>query len=159
MRADECRVLLAAALRAGLVLGYSPVGLPSLIERAELGGNGSRAAIEAAAEAVKRGYRRDTGAEVRQNRDLPREWAAFKAKATGLSESLTHSKVNLQRASQVLHYIVRKDQPVGAALIAMAELSAEGVAGGGRAACRVGPHRGAREGSVWCRHQGSGSSR
>ena len=137
MRADECRVLLAAALRAGLVLGYSPVGLPSLIERAELGGNGSRAAIEAAAEAVKRGYRRDTGAEVRQNRDLPREWAAFKAKATGLSESLTHSKVNLQRASQVLHYIVRKDQPVGAALIAMAELSAEGVA-----AAAVEPHAG-----------------
>ena len=128
MRADECRVLLAAALRAGLVLGYSPVGLPSLIDRADLGGNGSRAVIEAAAEAVKRGYRRDTEAEVRQDRDLPREWAAFKAEALRLSESLAHSKVNLQRASQVLHFIVRKDQPVGAALITIAELSAEGVA-------------------------------
>jgi hypothetical protein len=128
MKADECRVLLAAALRAGLVLGYSPVGLPSLIDRAELGGNGSRAVIEAAAEAVKRGYRRDIEAEARQNRDLPREWAAFKAEALGLSESLAHSKVNLQRASQVLHHIVSKDQPVGAALIAVAELSADGVA-------------------------------
>jgi hypothetical protein len=128
MRADECRVLLAAALRAGLVLGYSPVGLPSLIERAELGGNGSRAVVEAAAEAVKRGYRRDTEAEVRQDRDLPREWAVFKAEALRLRESLVHSKVNLQRASQVLHYIVREHQPAGAALIAIAELSAEGVA-------------------------------
>jgi hypothetical protein len=128
MKADECRVLLAAALRAGLVLGYSPVGLPPLIERAELGGNGCRAAIEAAAEAVKRGYRRDTEATVLQTRDLPREWAAFKAEALRLGESLAHSKVNLQRASQVLHYIVRKDQPVGAALITIAELSAEGVA-------------------------------
>lgn len=52
-------MLLASALRAGLVLGYSPVGLPSLIDRAELGSNGCRAVIEAAAEAVKRGYRRD----------------------------------------------------------------------------------------------------
>ena len=128
MKADECRVLMAAALRAGLVLGYSPVGLPSLIDRADLGGNGRRAVIEAAAEAVKRGYRRDTEAEIRQSRDLPREWAAFKAEALRLSESLAHSKVHLQRASRVLHYVVRKDQPVGAALVTIAELSAEGVA-------------------------------
>jgi hypothetical protein len=128
MKTDECRVLLAAALRAGLVLGYSPVGLPSLIDRAELGGNGSRAAIEAAAEAVKRGYRRDKEEEVRQSRDLPREWAAFNVEALGLRESLTRRKVNLQRASQVLRYIARPDQRVGAALGAIAELSAEGIA-------------------------------
>ncbi len=141
LRADECRVLLAAALRAGLVLGYSPVGLPSLIERAELGGNGSRAVVDAAAEAVKRGYRRDPEAEVRQDRDLPREWAAFRDQALKLRESLVHSKANLQRASQVLHYIVREHQPVGAALITIAELSAEGV---GAAAVEAHPGKWAR---------------
>jgi hypothetical protein len=128
MRPDECRVLLAAALRAGLVLGYSPVGLPSLIDRADLGGNGSRAVIEAAAEAVKRGYRRDAEATALQHRDLPREWAAFESGAQRLTESLAHGKANLQRASKVLHHIVRKDQPVGTALAMIAELSAEGVA-------------------------------
>ena len=128
MGADECRVLLAAALRVGLALGYSPVGLPSLIDRAELGGNGSRAVIEAAAEAVKRGYRREAEATALQRRDLPREWAAFESEALGLRESLAHGKANLQRASKVLRYIVREDQPVGAALVMVAELSAEGVA-------------------------------
>jgi len=128
MRPDECRVLLAAALRAGLVLGYSPVGLPSLIDRADLGGNGSRAVIEAAAEAVKRGYRRDAEATALQHRDLPREWAAFESDAQRLTESLAHGKANLQRASKVLHHFVRKDQPVGTALAMIAELSAEGVA-------------------------------
>ena len=126
--ADECRVLLAAALRAALVLGYSPVGLPSLIDRADLGSNGCRAVIEAAAEAVKRGYRRDAEATALQHRDLPREWAAFATDAQRLSESLAHGKANLQRASQVLHHIARKDQPVGAVLVMIAELSAEGVA-------------------------------
>ena len=126
--ADECRVLLAAALRAALVLGYSPVGLPSLIDRADLGSNGCRAVIEAAAEAVKRGYRRDAEATALQHRDLPREWAAFETDAQRLSESLAHGKANLQRASKVLHHIVRKDQPVGAVLVMIAELSAEGVA-------------------------------
>ena len=128
MRPDECRVLLAAALRAGLVLGYSPVGLPSLIDRADLGGNGSRAVIEAAAEAVKRGYRRDAEATALQHRDLPREWAAFESDAQRLTESLANRTANLQRASKVLHHIVRKDQPVGTALAMIAELSAEGVA-------------------------------
>ena len=126
--ADECRVLLAAALRVGFVLGYSPVGLPSLIDRADLGSNGCRGVIEAAAEAVKRGYRRDAEATALQHRDLPREWAAFAADAQRLGESLAHGKANLQRASQVLHHIARKDQPVGVALVMMAELSAEGVA-------------------------------
>jgi hypothetical protein len=128
MRPDECRVLLAAALRAGLALGYSPVGLPSLIDRADLGGNGSRAVIEAAAEAVKRGYRRDAEATVPQHRDLPREWAAFESDAQRLSEALARRKANLQRASKVLHHIVRKDQSVGVALSMIAELSAEGMA-------------------------------
>jgi hypothetical protein len=127
MSAEECRVLLAAALRVGLTLGYSPVGLPSLIDRAELGGNGDRAVIEAATEALKRGYRRGAETTAVQHRDLPREWAAFESEAQRLSESLARSKAILQRASKVLHHIVRRDQPVGAVLVAVAELSAEGV--------------------------------
>ena len=125
--ADECRVLLAAALRVGLTLGYSPVDLSSLIDRAELVGNASRSVIEPVTEAVKRGYRREAEATALQHRDLPREWAAFEPEAQRLSESLAHGKAYLARASKVLHYIVRKGQPVGAALAMVAELSAEGV--------------------------------
>jgi hypothetical protein len=128
MRADECRVLLAAALRVGLVLGYSPVGLPSLIDRADLGSNGCRSVIEAAAEAVKRGYRRDAEATALPQGDLPREWAAFETEARRLGESLAHSTASFQRASRVLHHIVRKDQPVGEVLVMIEELSTEGVA-------------------------------
>jgi len=128
LSSDECRVLLAAALRAGLVLGYSPVGLPTLIDRADLGSNGCRAVIEAAAEAVKRGYRRGADATALQHRDLPREWAAFEEEARRLKEALAHGTANLQRASKVLHHFVRENQPVGAALAMIAELSAEGVA-------------------------------
>jgi hypothetical protein len=123
---DECRVFLAAALRAGLVLGYTPAGLPSLIERAELGRD-SRAIAEAAAEAISRGYRRETGPSDKDYSDLPREWATFKTAADRLRETLGMRKLPLQRASNVLHYIVRQDQPVGQALTLVAELAAQGV--------------------------------
>jgi hypothetical protein len=125
--ADECRVLLAAALRAALTLGYSPVGLPSLIDRAELAHAGRRAIAEAAAEAVKRGYRHEAGPTDQRHANLPREWATFEATAHRLRESLAKRTLPLQRASNVLHHIVRQDQPVGRALSLVAELSAEGV--------------------------------
>ncbi len=81
MSADECRVLLAAVLRAGLVIGYSPVDLPSLIDKADLGQAGLRTVAEAAAEAIRRGYRRETGTAVLGQADLAREWASFETGA------------------------------------------------------------------------------
>jgi hypothetical protein len=125
--ADECRVLVAAALRAGLALGYSPVGLPALLDRAELGHEGSRAIIDAATEAVRRGYRHKAGAALQRHADLPRRWAAFEAEASKLRDSLARRKLNLQRASSVLHHIARKDQPVGRALVIVAEFAGQDV--------------------------------
>src|SRR6266568_3202920 len=126
MSADECRVLLAAVLRAGLVIGYSPVDLPSLIDKADLGQAGLRTVAEAAAEAIRRGYRREAGAAVLGQADLAREWASFETGAQQLQNSLARRRVNLQRASNVLHRMVRQDQPVGQVLALVADLAAAG---------------------------------
>ena len=127
MSVDECRVLLAAALRAGLVIGYSPVDLPSLIDKADLGQGSIRAVAEAAAEAIRRGYRREAGTAVVRQADLAREWAMFESEAQQLQNSLARRRVNLQRASNVLHRMVRQDQPVGRILAHVADLAAAGV--------------------------------
>jgi AAA domain len=124
--ADECRVLVAVALRAGLALGYSPVALPALLEHAELGHESSRAIVDAATEAVRRGYRHKAGAAIQKHADLPRRWTAFADEAAQLREWLTKRKLNLQRASNVLHHLARLDQPVGRALGMVTELAGQG---------------------------------
>ena len=127
MDADECRLLLAAVLRVGLSVGYSTVGLPLLIDKAELEQGGLRALADAAAEVIQRGFRRDTGNAIMQQADLGKAWAAFGGDGQELQERLSHSTVVLQRASNVLHYLVRKDQPVGLALAQVSELAALGM--------------------------------
>ncbi len=67
---DECRVLLAIVLRVGLSVGYSPVDLPSLIDRAELGTSQIQAVVAAATEVIRHHYRRETGAAVMRRADL-----------------------------------------------------------------------------------------
>jgi len=127
MSVDECRVLLAAVLRTGLVIGYAPVDLPSLIDKADLGHASIRTVAEAAAEAIRRGYRREAGTAVVGQADLAREWASFEFGAQQLQNSLARRRINLQRASNVLHRMVRQDQPVGQILAIVAELAAAGV--------------------------------
>jgi hypothetical protein len=125
MSADECRVLLAAALRVGLVIGYSPVDLPSLIERAEISNARIRVVAEAAAAAVQHGYRRETGTASVVPASA-REFAAFGSEARQLQKSLAHRGINLQRASNVLRWVVQQDQPVGQVLALVTELAASG---------------------------------
>lgn len=128
MGADECRVLIAAALRAGLALGYSPVGLAPLIDRADFGADGTRAVIEAAVEAVRHGYhRRGHGTNTEDHADLLSRWAAFEGEARQLRESLARRTIKLRRASDVLHHLTRQDQPVGRALDVVAELASRSV--------------------------------
>jgi hypothetical protein len=126
MSADECRVLLAAALRAGLAIGYSPVDLLSLIDRADLRQAGIRTVVDAATEAVLRGYRRDAETPMVRHAELAREWATFGAEAQLLGTSLVQRTVSLQRASSVLHWIVRQGQPVGRVLALVEEFAAAG---------------------------------
>jgi len=124
MGADECRVLIAAALRSGLSLGYSPVSLPPLIDRAGLG-PGHRAIADAAIAAIRRGYRHENREIIERHADLPQQWAAFSVDASRLRESLALRTINLQRASMALHHIVRQDQPVGQVLDAVADLASQ----------------------------------
>lgn len=127
MDADECRLLLATVLRVGLSVGYSTVGLPSLIDKAELGQGGIRALADAAAEVIQRGFRRDTGNSIMQQAGLGKDWSAFGGRAQELQDGLAHSTVVFRRASNVLHHLVRKDQPVGLALALVSELAALGM--------------------------------
>jgi hypothetical protein len=124
---DECRLLLATALRVGLTVGYSTIGLPLLIERTELGQDGIRALAVAAAEVIQRGYRPETGNAIMQQADLAKEWAAFYGRAEELQERPTHATVVFQRGTNVSRHLVRKDQPVGRALAAVAELATLGM--------------------------------
>lgn len=126
MRPDECRVLLAAALRAALVIGYSPVDLPSLLEQAELEHASIRVAAEAAVEAVRRGHRWETRTAMARQSDLVREWAAFASEAQRLQKSLAQRTIDRQRASSVLHWLVWADGPVGGVLALVAGLAAAG---------------------------------
>lgn len=126
MGTDESRVLLAAALRAGLSLGYSPVGLAPLIDRADLDA-GTRELIDAATEAVQHGYHRRGPSTTAEQAGLLRQWTAFAEEAQGLRESLGRRKIAFQRATNVLHHMVRLEEPVGHALGLVAELAARGV--------------------------------
>jgi hypothetical protein len=123
---DECRLLLAACLRIGLSLGYSPVGLPSLMERTALTDTGLRDVLQAAADAVKRGYRRQPG-DSDDTAGLHQEWAAYDQRALDLLSSLAERHYNFVRAMKVARHIARSDQPVGQALAAVSELARTGV--------------------------------
>jgi len=61
-----------------------------------------------------------------EHAELAREWAAFASEAQQLQKLLAQRTVNLQRASNVLHWMVRKDQPVGQVLALVADLAAAG---------------------------------
>jgi hypothetical protein len=127
MAADECHLLLATVLRVGLTVGYSTVDLPLLVEKANLGQDGLRDVANAAAEVIQRGFRRETGHAIMQQADLGKEWAALGDQAQELQNRLAHGTIVLQRASNVLHHLVRKDQPVGMALALVSELAALGL--------------------------------
>jgi hypothetical protein len=123
---DESRLLLATVLRVGLSVGYSPVDLPSLIDRAELEPPQEQVVL-AAADVIRHDYRRDTGAAVMKRADLIVSWAAFGDRARALREAQSRGKLPLQRASNVLRHIAAPDQPVGRALTVITELSELGI--------------------------------
>lgn len=126
---DEGRLLLATVLRVGLSVGYSPVDLPSLTDRAELRSTQLQAVVAAAAEIVRRDYRREIGAAVMRRADLVPSWAVFGDRARSLLETQSKSRLPLQRASNVLHHMVEPGEPVGRALIMVIELSELGISG------------------------------
>ncbi len=123
---DEVRVLLAAALRAGRRLGYAPLGVIGLVERAELSESLQRDIVRALADAVQRGTRagRSVG-----DASLPIRWTELGDEARAIAVRLRERALKYQRASAVLHYLVSESQPVGKALADAIELTGNGVAG------------------------------
>ncbi|MEV0131068.1 hypothetical protein AB0H83_21715 [Dactylosporangium sp. NPDC050688] len=122
---DEAAVLLAACLRFGLSAGYSPVGLPRLVERADIQHEPLRAVVAVAVEAVKHGGRRASADDGGYD-ELLKQWAALAPQATSLKETLSRANVVFPRASNVLHHLVRDNERLGRALADLALLAAAG---------------------------------
>ncbi|HTJ39978.1 MAG TPA: hypothetical protein VL738_42815, partial [Dactylosporangium sp.] len=122
---DEAAVLLAACLRFGLDAGYSPVGLPRLVERADIQHPPLRSVVAVAVDAVNHGGRR-TFADEGGYDDLLKRWAALGPQAQSLKDRLSAANVVFPRASNVLHYLVRDNERLGRALVDVADLAAAG---------------------------------
>lgn len=126
---DEVRVLLAGALRAGLRLGYAPLGLATLIDRAELADTGLASSIHALAVAVQRGRTRENDQSSAAGQQLAARWTALGQEATEYPNRLAMRRLIYQRSSRVLHHLAREAQPIGRALRTAAELIAQGIDG------------------------------
>ncbi|MFC7673315.1 hypothetical protein ACFQWH_09555 [Mycolicibacterium sp. GCM10028919] len=113
---DEVRVLLAASLRAGLRLGYAPLGLQTLIDRAELAPIGFEPVVQALATTVQRGRTRENTSMPGAGEELASRWAELGDEARELRKSLERKNLIWGRASRVLRHLVRDAQPLGRAL-------------------------------------------
>lgn len=130
LRPDEFRVLLAAAAKAALELGYSLSGsLEPFRERAGLQTHPAAALLEEVCALTERGYRH------RATRNAPAtglhdRWTRLAADCQGLAASLKTRRVNYQRASKVLHHLARDEEPLGRTLRDVQILAEERAAGG-----------------------------
>jgi hypothetical protein len=125
--ANEVRTLLASLLRVGLTLGYAPIGLGSLVDRAELADTGLAHVTKLLAELAQRGYRRGSEAKADGEEDLATRWTKLGAEAQALAGVLSRKTTKYHRSSRVLHYLARKTEPVGHALLTAAALTERGV--------------------------------
>ena len=126
---NEVRLLLASALRIGLTLGYAPLGLTSLVDRADLGGTSLAGLTRLVAGLAQRGYRRGSEGQQPSEEDLATRWTEGGAEASALAEALSRKHTRYQRSSRVLHHIARDTEPVGHALVTAAKLTQRGVNG------------------------------
>ncbi|WP_142239436.1 MULTISPECIES: ATP-binding protein [Mycobacteriaceae] len=127
--ANENRLLLAAALRAGLRLGYAPLGLQSLLDAADLAPTGMLDIMTATATAVQRGNQRWRAASATDSDELTTRWAEFAEEATQQLDTLRRRVLKLQRGSKVIHQLAKEGQPLGQALTRVADLTSQGVSG------------------------------
>lgn len=126
---DEVRVLLAASLRAGLRLGYAPLGLQALIDRAELGEAGLEPVMQALASTVQRGRTRETTAAPGNGEELAGRWAELADETQRLKVLLGRKNLIWGRASKVLRHLLRDGEPLGGALGTATELCSRGIDG------------------------------
>ena len=127
---NESLLLLAASLRAGLRLGYAPLGLQSLLDAADaaLTDRSLRDVLHAAAAAVQRGHGRRQPQSGPSAQEMAGRWAELGTNAAKHLQSLRDKTLKLQRGSKLLRYLVRDGQPLATALSVAADLTAQGVA-------------------------------
>ena len=106
---NESLLLLAASLRAGLRLGYAPLGLQSLLDSADaaLTDSSLREVLHAAATAVQRGHGRRQPASGPSEVEMASRWAELGDDAAKHLEKLRDKTLKFQRGSKVLRYLVR----------------------------------------------------
>lgn len=128
---NESLLLLAAALRAGLRLGYAPLGLQSLLDAADaaLTDPSLRDVLHAAAAAVQRGHGRRQPDSGPSAEEMAARWTELGAKAGEELGKLRQKNLKFQRGSKVLRHLVRDGQPLADALSAAAAVTAQGIAG------------------------------
>lgn len=127
---NESLLLLAASLRAGMRLGYAPLGLQSLLDAADqaLADSSVREVLHAAATAVQRGHGRRQPESGPSADEMAARWTALGADAAKQLEKLRDKTLKFQRGSKVLRYVARDGQPLADALSGAAALTAAGVA-------------------------------
>jgi hypothetical protein len=126
---NESLLLLAASLRAGLRLGYPPLGLQSLLDAADaaLTDSSLRAVLHAAAAAVQRGHDRRQPPSGPSAEEMAGRWAELGAGAAQHLERLPDKTLKFQRGSKVLRHLCREGQPLADALSRAAALTAQGI--------------------------------
>ena len=126
---NESLLLLAASLRAGLRLGYAPLGLQSLLEAADAAVTDStlRDVLQAAAVAVQRGHGRRQAAAGPSAEELASRWTDLGARVGGELAKLRQKNLKFQRGSKVLRHLGREGQPLADALARAEELTTEGI--------------------------------
>lgn len=130
LNTDEVRLLLAAASRIALDLGYSPIGsLEPLRDRAALDDHPTREVVTELSRLSARGFRRPAGPAGAAADSLAEAWQELEGSAQGLLDSLGSRSLSYQRSSKVLHFLVRENQPLGGALTKLRDLAAAHRAG------------------------------
>lgn len=118
---EESRVLLSAGIRLALGLGYMPIALEPLREKADLDGHPANALVTAAIRLAMRGYKRPGSLSGEQ--DVPSQWSAIARQADAALNDLRNARVSFHRATKIAHYLARDTQPVGQCLTALMEIA------------------------------------
>lgn len=126
---NDSLLLLAASLRAGLRLGYAPLGLQSLLDAADaaLTDSSLRDVLHAASAAVQRGHGRRQPPSGPSAEEMAGRWAELGAGAAKYLERLPDKTLRFQRGSKVLRHLCREGQPLAEALSRAAALTAQGI--------------------------------
>ena len=118
---EEARVLLSAGIRLALGLGYMPIPLEPLREKADLDGHSTNGLVTHAIKLAMHGYKRPGPLVPEQ--DLPAQWLAVAGQADQVLNDLRNARVSFHRATKIAHYVARNNQPVGEALIALMNIA------------------------------------